>query len=61
MLQNAAKTKEQKTLLEQSYVRLCSPEQMGATYKMLYLGHKDVGEVFPFIGEETINKDEYYG
>ena len=34
---------------------------MGATYKMLYMGHKEVGEIYPFLGEETMSKQEYYG
>jgi hypothetical protein len=29
---------------------------MGEIYKILYLGHKDVGEVFPFLGEQTARK-----
>ena len=42
-------------------MRLCSPDAMGEIYKILYLGHKEVGEVYPFIGEQTMNKDQYYG
>lgn len=61
ILQKAAKTAAQKKLLEESYVRLCSPEQMGEIYKMMYIGHKDVGEVFPFLGEETAKKQNQYG
>jgi hypothetical protein len=34
---------------------------MGGIYKMLYLGHKDLGEIYPFLGEQTEAKQEYYG
>jgi hypothetical protein len=30
---------------------------MGAIYKLLYLGHKEVGDIYPFLGEETIKKE----
>ena len=57
LLQKAAKNKKQRDLLEESYTRLCSPEQMGEIYKILYMGHRDAGEVFPFLGEETRKKE----
>jgi SAM-dependent MidA family methyltransferase len=38
MIKNA--TASQAKLLEQSYVRLCDPKEMGEIYKILYLGHK---------------------
>jgi len=34
---------------------------MGEIYKILYLGHRDAGDVYPFLGEQTANKEEYYG
>jgi hypothetical protein len=34
---------------------------MGEIYKFLYIGHKDNGEVYPFLGEETLKKDEQFG
>ncbi len=60
-LQRAAKSSAQRKLLEDSYVRLCHPDQMGEIYKILYLGHKDAGEVFPFLGEQTAKKNNQYG
>jgi hypothetical protein len=29
---------------------------MGAIYKILYIGDKNAGEVYPFLSEETIKK-----
>ena len=34
---------------------------MGEIYKVLYFGHKEVGDIYPFMGEDTKNKQEYYG
>ena len=34
---------------------------MGEIYKFLYIGHKDVGDIFPFLGEFTKRKEGYYG
>ena len=34
---------------------------MGEIYKMLYFGHKDIGEIYPFLGEQTERKMELYG
>lgn len=51
MIKNA--TAPQAKLLEQSYVRLCDPKEMGEIYKILYLGHKNAGDIYPFLGEET--------
>jgi hypothetical protein len=34
---------------------------MGEIYKFMYIGHKDIGEVYPFLGEETLKKEEQYG
>ena len=42
-------------------MRLASPDEMGAIYKFLYLGHKENGDIFPFLGEETMKKEELYG
>jgi hypothetical protein len=34
---------------------------MGAIYKILYIGDKNAGEVYPFLSEETIKKqNEFY-
>ena len=60
-LQRSATTTAQRKLLEDSYVRLCSPDEMGAIYKFLHLGHKEKGDIFPFLGEETAKKEEIYG
>ena len=51
----------QAQLLEQSYIRLCDPKEMGEIYKILYIGHKKTGDVFPFLSEETALKDQKYG
>jgi len=48
-------------LLEESYVRLCSPDEMGEIYKFLYIGHKDNGDIFPFLGDDTKRKEGYFG
>lgn len=45
-----------KKLLWDSYERLCHPDQMGANYKVLFVGDKRLGEVYPFFSEETIEK-----
>jgi hypothetical protein len=29
---------------------------MGEIYKIMYMGHRDAGEVLPFLGEETRKK-----
>ena len=60
-LQRSTTTTAQRKLLEDSYVRLCSPDEMGAIYKFMYLGHKDNGDIFPFLGEETAKKETLYG
>lgn len=60
-LMKKASDKAQMDLLEESYVRLCSPKEMGEIYKFLYIGHKDNGDVFPFLGEDTKRKEGYYG
>jgi SAM-dependent MidA family methyltransferase len=58
-LQNSA-TQAQRELLNVSYERLCDPKQMGEIYKFFFLGHKDLGDVYPFLGEETLAKEEFY-
>jgi hypothetical protein len=30
---------------------------MGEIYKILFMGHKEVGDVYPFLGEETEKKE----
>lgn len=49
---------EQTKLLESSYLWLVHPDQMGEIYKILFLGHPEIGEVFPFIEEPE--KQEYF-
>lgn len=56
-----ATDQSQKALLEESYVRLCSPNEMGEIYKFLYVGHKDNGDIFPFLGDDTRRKEGYFG
>jgi hypothetical protein len=34
---------------------------MGEIYKFLYLGYKETGDVYPFLGEETARKEGLYG
>ena len=46
-----ANTSSQANLLEQSYIRLCDPKEMGEIYKVMFLGHSDIKDVFPFLGE----------
>ena len=60
-LQQQSSSKAQRDLLEQSYVRLCSPDEMGATYKFLYLGHSENRDIFPFLGEKTEKESALYG
>jgi hypothetical protein len=52
-LQQKTTAKAKRDLLESSYVRLCSPDEMGGIYKFLYLGHKENRDIFPFLGEQT--------
>lgn len=60
-LQQKTSSKKERDLLETSYVRLCSPDEMGATYKFLYLGHKDNRDIFPFLGEQYAKESALYG
>lgn len=60
-LQQKTSSKKERDLLETSYVRLCSPDEMGATYKFLYLGHKDNRDIFPFLGEQHAKESALYG
>jgi hypothetical protein len=34
---------------------------MGEIYKVLYLGHKSLGDIYPFLGEETARTETLYG
>ena len=34
---------------------------MGEIYKVLFIGHKEAGDIYPFLGEETLKKEELYG
>jgi hypothetical protein len=38
------------------YERLCHPDKMGATYKVMFFGDKSVGEVYPFLSPEEIER-----
>ena len=60
-LQQRTQDREARELLEASYVRLCSPDEMGAIYKFLYLGHKDNRDIFPFLGEQTEQQSALFG
>ncbi|CAI2367679.1 unnamed protein product [Moneuplotes crassus] len=44
--------------LEDEYLRLVHPDQMGEIYKVLFIGNKHIGEIFPFNTSESV-KDEY--
>lgn len=59
-LQGLVKSKNYKEQIWESYARLCSPDQMGAIYKVLFLADKNAGEVYPFLSEETIRKKSDY-
>ncbi|EGR28531.1 hypothetical protein IMG5_173480 [Ichthyophthirius multifiliis] len=48
---------QKKKALEEEYYRLVSPEEMGGTYKVQYIGLQKNGEVFPFISN---NQQIYY-
>jgi SAM-dependent MidA family methyltransferase len=60
-LQELSKSSKMQQQIWDSYARLCSPDEMGAIYKVLFLGEKTAGEVYPFLSEETIRKqNDYY-
>ncbi|CAG9320125.1 unnamed protein product [Blepharisma stoltei] len=44
--------------LDIEYERLASSEQMGEIYKVLYTGSKSLGEVYPFLDNLQIEKNE---
>jgi len=54
------KNVEQKEVIYKTYERLCSPDEMGAIYKIMFLGDKKAGEVYPFLSKETIRDLESY-
>lgn len=60
-LQQKTAEKAQRDLIYESYRRLCHPDEMGATYKFLYLGHKENRDIFPFLGEKTEKEIAIYG
>jgi SAM-dependent MidA family methyltransferase len=60
ILQSQAKNYTQKKQIYDSYARLCSPDQMGEIYKMMFISEKHAGEVYPFLSEETIRKSSDY-
>jgi hypothetical protein len=33
---------------------------MGAIYKILFIGEKSVGEIYPFLSQETIEKQKEF-
>jgi SAM-dependent MidA family methyltransferase len=39
------------------YERLVSPEHMGETYKVLYVGNTSCGEVYPFLRDMQFTKE----
>ena len=55
-LQGLTTSKKVQQQVWDSYARLCSPEEMGAIYKILFISDKNAGEVYPFLSEETIRK-----
>ena len=55
-LQAQAKNYTTKKSLYDSYARLCSPDEMGATYKILFIGEKSVGEIYPFLTQDYIDE-----
>lgn len=59
-LQDLSKSSKMQQQIWDSYARLCSPDEMGAIYKVLFLGEKSAGEVYPFLSEETIRKQSDY-
>ena len=59
-LQNMTKNAAKQKSIYDSYARLCSPDEMGAIYKMLFISDKNAGDVYPFLTEETLAKGEYY-
>ncbi|CDW71486.1 UNKNOWN [Stylonychia lemnae] len=61
MRKEQAKTESSKKLLEDSYYRLCHPSEMGEIYKMLYFGHREAGDIYPFLGEITEKQQQLYG
>jgi NADH dehydrogenase [ubiquinone] 1 alpha subcomplex assembly factor 7 len=42
--------------LEEEYERLVSPEHMGEIYRMLYVGHPSLNEIYPFLASMTFTK-----
>ena len=60
-LQLKSQSENVKQQLWDCYERLCSPEKMGATYKVLFIGDKKAGEVYPFLSQESMDKmTDYY-
>lgn len=55
-LQQKAKNESTKKHLWSCYERLCSPEEMGANYKIMFIGEKEAGEVYPFMSEAAFLK-----
>ena len=59
-LQNMTKNPIKQKSIYDSYARLCSPDEMGAIYKMLFIADKNAGDVYPFLTEETLAKGDHY-
>ena len=59
-LQQEAKKEATKKHLWDCYERLCSPQQMGLNYKMMFIAEKEAGEVYPFMSEEAFMKMQEY-
>ena len=55
-LQQKTQSKSKQKEIYDMYARLCSPDEMGAIYKVMFLGEKSAGEVYPFLSQETLRK-----
>ena len=55
-LQQQVSSETRKKQIYDCYARLCSPDEMGAIYKILFIGNKNAGEVYPFLSAETLRK-----
>ena len=53
-------SQEKITELEESYLRLVHPDQMGQIYKILFVGASRHGDIFPFIRDEENNNKVFH-
>jgi NADH dehydrogenase [ubiquinone] 1 alpha subcomplex assembly factor 7 len=58
-IKDKSNSKDISQRLEQDYVRLVHPDQMGEIYKVLHIGNEHVGEVYPFLKDELEKTVEY--